>query len=480
MTLTSSQPFSQCSRMHELRSEISQHRASGSSAGGDDRRTEYQRDLDRLLYTTYFLRLAEVTQVYAPRMQNGHRRGPLLHTRLTHSLKVGQIARRLAEHLNRSAGAEIDPDLVEAAGRAHDFGHPPFGHLGERVLDEFAARHGLTDGFEGNAQTFRVLATVANHPTEGASTSNSNGLDLTHGVLAACVKYPRPRGECGREYFKYGHYTCDSDAFNERVAPLLMEPGGPTTAASLMDWADDITYAVHDVEDFYRAGLIPLDRLAHRGSPPQPVNRGEANRFMGYARAKLTAFGAPMTSEIESHFTKYTTEFPRRAFDGDDNTAQAISAVSSRVITKAINTTEIRDGKLWIPEPTRGLISVLKQLTWFYVIDRPDLALKQHGQRRRLGSVTESLFAWSDRAFSDSRQRPWGETQELTDSEKDSRRQALPVPLRQFLERMIRSEGTSRGYAGREQSLARGVLDYVSQLSEDEVEDLYAVTTPQS
>ena len=123
---------------------------------GSGTRTPFQLDRGRILYSTSFARLAEITQVV--RADHGH----VFHNRLTHSLKVGQLARRMAELLlQRQPDAAVDlggldPDVAEAAGLAHDLGHPPFGHAAEKELNDLATNEGV-DGFEGNAQTFRIL-----------------------------------------------------------------------------------------------------------------------------------------------------------------------------------------------------------------------------------------------------------------------------------------------------------------------------------
>jgi dGTPase len=128
-----------------------------------DQREHYQRDRDRILYASAFRRLAEVTQVVSPA------EGEVFHNRLTHTLKVAQVALRLAEMLlNRKGGAKraeawggINPDVVEAAALAHNLGHPPFGHVAEDELNHLVSRLAGADGFEGNAQSFRIVTKLA-------------------------------------------------------------------------------------------------------------------------------------------------------------------------------------------------------------------------------------------------------------------------------------------------------------------------------
>jgi dGTPase len=154
-----------------------------------DLRTRAQRDRDRLLYSSALRRLAEVTQVVSPGS------GFVFHNRLTHTLQVAQVGRRLAERLTRlqpkevAASEGLDPDVVEAACLAHDLGHPPFGHIAEEVLNEEAK---LAGGFEGNAQSFRIVTKLA------FRSQKYGGLDLSRASLAAILKYPwamwgRPR-----------------------------------------------------------------------------------------------------------------------------------------------------------------------------------------------------------------------------------------------------------------------------------------------
>ncbi|NJL29795.1 MAG: dNTP triphosphohydrolase [Thermoanaerobaculia bacterium] len=211
-----------------------------------DQRTPAERDRDRILYSSALRRLVGVTQVVDP--AEGH----AFHNRLLHTFKVAQIGRRLAQKLLKEqpeearALGEVDPEVVEAAALAHDLGHPPFGHIAERELDELLRKQGDMEGFEGNAQSFRILTKLAfvakQHP----------GLNLTRATLNATLKYPWRRQTAGKGQHKWGAY------YSERPELEWARQNGPRgetrcVEAELMDWADDITYAVHDLEDFYRA-----------------------------------------------------------------------------------------------------------------------------------------------------------------------------------------------------------------------------------
>src|SRR5262245_49317509 len=194
-------------------------------------RTPYQRDRARVLHSAAFRRLAAKTQVHTAGTDD------FLRTRLTHSLEVAQIAREMGAQLG------CDPDVVDTAGLAHDLGHPPFGHNGEEVLDEMGRACG---GFEGNAQTLRVLTRLEAKVV--SADGCPAGLNLTRSSLDACTKYPWFRAEGER---KFGVYPDDAPVFSWMRAGRVGSPGaaavGSAPAASrqrcleaqVMDWADD-------------------------------------------------------------------------------------------------------------------------------------------------------------------------------------------------------------------------------------------------
>lgn len=162
-------------------------RRSGLLKETDDKRTEFRRDRDRLLYSQAFRRLSGVTQVVCPQ------EGSSLHNRLMHSLKVGQVSRGLADYLLHIHGGsdlknQLDADVAEFSGMAHDLGHPPFGHAAEDELQDILLNEN-TDSFEGNAQSFRILTRLA-----GAYNDDEPfGLDVTRASLQAILKYPYQR-----------------------------------------------------------------------------------------------------------------------------------------------------------------------------------------------------------------------------------------------------------------------------------------------
>lgn len=272
-------------------------------------RSPTQRDRDRILYTQHFRRLKNVTQV--ARAGEAY----LYHDRLSHSLKVAQVGRSLAElFLDRQEtiqgndtrppeqdeeGSEdgfvvkrlcdldkrLDPNVVETAALAHDMGHPPFGHRIEDTLDDLVdeykdglpsepddsendseegsgERDDIPFGYEGNAQSLRIVAKLAQSGPESVRTedyakSALEGLHLTRASLNAIIKYPRSPAE---DEEKYGYYPrTETEVFD--FARELGPDGEKTIEAAIMDYADDVTFAIHDMTDFYKDGRLPLQTL---------------------------------------------------------------------------------------------------------------------------------------------------------------------------------------------------------------------------
>lgn len=224
----------------------------------------YQKDYARLLHSPSFRRLQGKTQLF-PSIESDFFRN-----RLTHSLEVAQIAAGIARRLNEielpawKENAQIDVDLVQFAAIAHDLGHPPFGHNGEHALDQLMRTYG---GYEGNAQTLRILSStekkLIRHNNEYSS---EFGLNLTYRALASVLKYDNKIRSVRRraQNPEKGYYSIDEGLVNKikkHVAPGLNGEKFKTIECSIMDIADDIAYSTYDLEDSLHAGFVTPLRI---------------------------------------------------------------------------------------------------------------------------------------------------------------------------------------------------------------------------
>lgn len=243
--------------------DFDRERIEGEAAPREgEHRSAFQIDRDRIIHTSAFRRLQNKTQVFFSGEYDFYR------TRLTHSIEVAQIGRSLCDRLNRTSpllgpGHSIDPDLVEAACLSHDIGHPPFGHTGERALHRLMEPYG---GFEGNAQTLRILTKILFAPDRGMRPTRA----LVDGVL----KYKTLHGEVAdqRNHFLYADQAAVLDFVTAgRPFPENLPPGRERNAfrsieCRLMDWADDTAYSLNDIADGIEAGFIRIDGIERWGS----------------------------------------------------------------------------------------------------------------------------------------------------------------------------------------------------------------------
>ena len=220
-----------------------------------DYRTVFQQDRDRILFTNAFRRLQAKTQVFQAGEYDFYR------TRLTHSLDVGSVAKSIAVWLRgRHPEAPADPDLLEAICLAHDIGHPPFGHAGERMLNELMEPYG---GFEGNAQTLRILTRTIYSNPEGRG-----GMSPSRALLDGVLKYKRLHRDRGADTH---HFIYDDQAeilefcFGTHDLADKVETGNANAFRSLecqiMDLADDVAYSCFDIVDGYNARFLTPERL---------------------------------------------------------------------------------------------------------------------------------------------------------------------------------------------------------------------------
>ena len=364
-----------------------------------DQRTDGQRDHDRILHSSALRRLSTVTQVAAANERY------VFHNRLTHTLKVAQIARRLAEFtvrkqpdLAESMGG-IDPDVVEAAALAHDLGHPPFGHTAESRLDELVKDAGNSDGFEGNPQSFRIVTKLSLRHHE------FQGLNLTRATLNAILKYPWFRGTGrGLQERKWGAYRSEEKEFTW-TQESTVSTGVKSLEAELMDWADDIAYAVHDVEDFYRGGLIPLDRLLIDGDEIDRFLQRVFGRWEMEGRTKELQDKKNLTEAFKEVLSMIEVYRPiSEPYSGTRAQRSALRSLSAELIKMYVtDALELRE-----PDSASGRrvsivrehlleITILKELTREYVINNPALATQQYGQRRLISELFEIFqdAAWN-------------------------------------------------------------------------------------
>lgn len=340
-------------------------------------RTAFARDRARVLHSAAWRRLAAKTQV----MIAGE--GDFPRTRLTHSLECAQVGRELGAALG------CDPDLVETACLAHDLGHPPFGHNGEEVLDELC---GPVGGFEGNAQTLRILtrleakAFAADHD---AGDGRSVGLNLTRATLDAATKYPWPRRPGSR---KFGVYADDLPVFRwvREAAPEDRRP----FEAQVMDWADDVAYSVHDVEDGIHGGHIDLAALRD-ASVAQEVAAHAAARYLPGSSMDSLVEAMGRVLRVGPWPDPYTGAL--RDLAALKNLASTLIGRFSRAAEEATREshppgTLTRYGAdLVVPLAVREEVAALKAIAAVFVMQRTGSEVAYDRQRRILTDLVEAL-----------------------------------------------------------------------------------------
>ena len=349
---------------------------------GTQRRNEFSRDRARVLHSSALRRLGAKTQVLSPAS------GDFARTRLTHSLEVAQIGREMALTLG------IDPDLVDMACLAHDLGHPPFGHNGEKALNDWSEQFG---GFEGNAQTLRLLTRI--EPKVFSEDGSSFGLNLTRASLDAACKYPWSRNEAvfddggGARSSKFGVYEDDLPVFE------WLRIGAPdrhkSIEAQVMDFADDVAYSVHDYEDAIVEGFISLDEISRPEFRKQLI-----------ADMLVWAGSAQTAAELDSALSRLQAlDGWLVAFDGSDHahgdlknlTSALIGSFVSRTVDATVNEysgllTRYRANVI-VPAEVESEIAVLKGLVSSFLMSHESRRPFYERQREILIELADSLLA---------------------------------------------------------------------------------------
>ncbi len=335
----------------------------------------------------------------------------------------------------------IDPDTVEAAALAHDLGHPPFGHVSEEELDKLMIAAGVHGGFEGNPQSFRIVTKLATRH------AGFFGLNLTRATLNAIIKYPWYRQNIPGRHRKWGAYASEMKEF-EWVRGFEPRDSRKSAEAELMDFADDIAYAIHDVEDFYRTGLIPLDRLLR--------DDDEIDRFLDGAFSSLQRNNqyVPYTqNDCRSAFKELSESFRITGpYLGTREQRAGLRSLTAGLVNQYVNAIKLQtptaasERRVKIEDPAEIELFVLKQLTWHYVINNTALASQQYGQRRIISQLFE--------IFNDA-----AESRQLD---------IFPVSYRERLTQLIRDDQ----YDDKEQRI-RIVADLLAGMTEQQAVAMY-------
>jgi dGTPase len=310
-------------------------------------RTEFMRDRARVIHSAALRRLAAKTQVAVP-WENDFQR-----TRLSHSMECAQIGRELGESLG------ADPDLLETACLSHDLGHPPFGHNGEEALAEVAKEFG---GFEGNAQSFRLLTRIEAKTVD--KDGKSVGLNLTRASLDAATKYPWPRSINPK---KFGVYDDDVAIFN------WVREGAPSDRkcieAQIMDWSDDCAYSVHDLEDAIFVGEIKVENFERDFD----ILHSEMVNHYGSTATKAEAAAALERLQNLSCWPRYYDGTHRSLARLKDSTSQLIGrfVLAAEVETRKVHgegPLQRYSADLEIPREQLIEVDFLKSIAGYYLI----------------------------------------------------------------------------------------------------------------
>ncbi|MGO3077933.1 deoxyguanosinetriphosphate triphosphohydrolase [Corynebacterium casei] len=394
-----------------------------------DQRGAFSRDRARVLHSAALRRLADKTQVVGPQD------GDTPRTRLTHSLEVAQIARGIGE------GLGLNADLCEMAGLTHDIGHPPYGHNGENALNDVATECG---GFEGNAQTLRILTRL--EPKVINNSGESMGLNLTRAALDAACKYPKAKTNAdGSINRKYGAY--DEDA---HILTWLREghdDDRPSMEAQAMDWSDDIAYSVHDVEDGIVSGRISLNVLWDLVELANLADKG-AKAFGGTAEELLDAADSLRQLPIVSN---HKFDYTLKSFvELKKMTSELVGRYVGATIAATKESGDIlgrQHGQLIVPPAAEAEVRLLKTIAVLYVMDTPAHLRRQDRQRERVYRVFDYLTAGAPGTL-DAMFRMWWEQANTPAERQRVIIDQIASMTESRLERVARASAEFSGYLG--------------------------------
>jgi len=363
-------------------SEIDKERFLVEEGSGRSARTEFARDRARVTHSSALRRLGAKTQVLQPGS------GDFARTRLTHSLEVAQVGREMAVEFG------IDPDIVDTACLAHDLGHPPFGHNGEKGLNEWAKDFG---GFEGNAQTLRLLTRIEQkvYSKEGIAF----GLNLTRASLDASCKYPWTREfavqDTGADRsIKFGVYEDDIPVFEWLRAGA--KDRIKCFEAQIMDFSDDVAYSVHDFEDAVVEGFIKLEEL--KGSDQEQSIVSEIERWNGNRITSSDLAAALDRLQANRYWLDSWGGTPRDAGQLKNLTSSVIGSFVSRTTSATFQANADSlfarySADVIVPLEVEAEIAIFKGLASYFLMSLDERVGYYENQRAILRELADFLLA---------------------------------------------------------------------------------------
>jgi len=386
-------------------SEFDKERFLTEEGSGRSARTEFARDRARVTHSSALRRLGAKTQVLQPGSNDFAR------TRLTHSLEVAQVGREMAVEFG------IDPDIVDTACLAHDLGHPPFGHNGEKGLNEWAKDFG---GFEGNAQTLRLLTRIEQkvYSKDGVAF----GLNLTRASLDASCKYPWTKEfaiqDSGADRsIKFGVYEDDVPVFE------WLRQGAKDRVkcfeAQIMDFSDDVAYSVHDFEDAVVEGFIKLEQL--KGSAQEQAIVAEIERWNGNRISSSNLAAALDRLQANQYWLTSYTGTPKDAGQLKNLTSSVIGSFVSRTTSETFKANADSlfaryAADVIVPEEVEAEIAIFKGLASYFLMSLKDRVGYYDDQRALLSELANVLLASNGKQLDGYSLEAWNKSK--TDAQK--------------------------------------------------------------